>query len=126
MTQRFEERVALVTGGASGIGAATARRFISEGARIMLADRDEALGKQVASDLGDHCAFHKVDVSDLGQVEEMVEATVDQFGRLDVLFNNAGIGDFGETPDLDPDACHTGQPNFTNHFRRLRRDSGSQ
>jgi meso-butanediol dehydrogenase/(S,S)-butanediol dehydrogenase/diacetyl reductase len=72
----------------------------------MLADRDEALGKQVASDLGDNCAFHEVDVSDLDQVEEMVEATIDQFGRLDILFNNAGIGDFGETPDIDLDTWH--------------------
>ena len=106
MTQRFEGRVVLVTGGASGIGAATVRRLASEGARVMVADRDETLGKEIAAELGERGAFHQVDVSQLDQVEEMVQSTVDQFGRLDVLFNNAGIGAFGETPDLDPDTWH--------------------
>lgn len=103
---RFEGRVALVTGGASGIGAATARRLAQEGARVMVADLDEAKGKEVASELGDQGAFHGVDVSDLEQVDALVAATAERFGRLDVLFNNAGIGSFGETPDLDPEQWH--------------------
>ena len=106
MMERFEGRVALVTGGASGIGAATARRLAREGARVMVADRDDALGKEVATELGDQGAFQHVDVADLEQVDAMVKATVERFGRIDVLFNNAGIGSFGQTPDIDPDTWH--------------------
>jgi len=106
MAERFEGRVALVTGGASGIGAATARRLAREGARVMVGDQNEALGKQVAGELDGRGAFHAVDVSDLERVRGLVDATVERFGRLDVLVNNAGIGSFGETPDVDPEQWH--------------------
>jgi meso-butanediol dehydrogenase/(S,S)-butanediol dehydrogenase/diacetyl reductase len=106
MTERFAGRVALVTGGASGIGAATARRLAREGARVMIGDQNEGLGKQVAGELDGRGAFHAVDVSDLDQVQALVDATVQRFGRLDVLVNNAGIGGFGETPDVDPEQWH--------------------
>jgi meso-butanediol dehydrogenase/(S,S)-butanediol dehydrogenase/diacetyl reductase len=102
MSGRFDERVALVTGGASGIGAATVRRFASEGARVMIGDQNTEGGEALAKELGDAVAFHGVDVADLAQVEALVEATAAHFGRLDVLVNNAGIGSFGQTPDLDP------------------------
>ncbi len=101
---RFEDKVVLVTGGASGIGAASARRFAAEGARVMVADLDEAAGKEIASEIGG--VFQTADVSDLEQVNALVEATVEQLGGLDVLFNNAGIGSFGETPDIDPEQWH--------------------
>jgi len=106
MTGRFEGRVALVTGGASGIGAATAVRLAHEGARVMVADLNEGQGKEVAAGLPGEAAFHVVDVSDLEQVKALVDATVRRFGRLDVLVNNAGIGSFGLTPDVDPDEWH--------------------
>ncbi len=106
MSDRFEGKVALVTGGASGIGAATARRLASEGARILLADQNEELGAEVAKELGDGAHFQRVDVSKREEVEALVETTLATFGRLDFLFNNAGIGSFGETPDLEPEQWH--------------------
>jgi meso-butanediol dehydrogenase/(S,S)-butanediol dehydrogenase/diacetyl reductase len=109
MPGRFEGKVAIVTGGASGIGAATARRLRSEGARVAIADMNEALGEQLAKELAGADAgalFRATDVADLSEVEALVDAAVARFGRLDVLVNNAGIGSFGETPDLDPEQWH--------------------
>ncbi|MGH7804731.1 MAG: SDR family NAD(P)-dependent oxidoreductase, partial [Candidatus Binatia bacterium] len=104
MAARFADKIAVITGAASGIGAATARRLAREGARLMLADLNDEGGEAVAKELG--AAFRKVDVSVRTEVEALMDATVDRFGRLDVVFNNAGIGAFGRTPDLDPEVWH--------------------
>jgi meso-butanediol dehydrogenase/(S,S)-butanediol dehydrogenase/diacetyl reductase len=100
MAGRFDGKVVLITGAASGIGAATARRFAGEGAKLMLGDIDEQGGEAVAKELGQQAAFLVTDVRDQAQVESLVEATVDRFGRLDVLFNNAGSGIPGQ---IDPE-----------------------
>jgi meso-butanediol dehydrogenase/(S,S)-butanediol dehydrogenase/diacetyl reductase len=109
MARRFEGEVALITGAASGIGAATARRFAAEGARVMLGDVDEAGLTAVAEQIdrsGKAVGTHAADVSDRAQVEALTAAAVERFGRLDIVFNNAGVGTYGKTPDLDPDAWH--------------------
>jgi meso-butanediol dehydrogenase/(S,S)-butanediol dehydrogenase/diacetyl reductase len=103
MAGRFDGKVVLITGAASGIGAATARRFVTEGARVMLGDLNEDGGRAMAAELGGQAAFQRVDVRQREQVEALVGAAVKQFGRLDVLFNNAGIGGYGKTPDIDPE-----------------------
>jgi len=103
---RFEGKVALITGGSSGIGAATARRLVDEGARVMLADVNEEGGASLAKELGDAAAFLRTDVTVIAEVEAAVAATAEKFGALHVLFNNAGIGAFGRTPDVDPDTWH--------------------
>jgi len=103
MTQRFSGKVVLITGAASGIGAATARRFAFEGARLMLGDMNEDGGQAMAKELGDQAVFQRVDVRQREQVDALVDAAVKRFGRLDVLFNNAGIGGYGKTPDIDPE-----------------------
>ncbi|MFN2378331.1 MAG: SDR family NAD(P)-dependent oxidoreductase [Candidatus Binatia bacterium] len=109
MTKRFQDKVVLLTGAASGIGAATARRFAAEGARLVLADIDGEGVARVAREFdpeGRTTACLAVDVRDMGQVTAAVEETVTRFGRIDVLFNNAGIGAYGESPDLDAEVWH--------------------
>ena len=105
MPGRFEGKVAVITGAASGIGAATARRLRREGARLMLGDLNEEGGQKIAKELGD-AAFRALDVSVLADVEALMQAAVDRFGKIDIVFNNAGIGAFGRTPDLDPEMWH--------------------
>jgi len=97
---RFQSRIALVTGAASGIGAATARLLAAEGAHVTIVDLPGSNGVTVARELG--CHFHPADLADQAQVEAMVSAVLDREGRLDILVNNAGIGSLGEVPDLDP------------------------
>ena len=97
---RFENRVALVTGGASGIGAASVRRLVAEGAQVMVADLDGEGAEQLAVELGAMTDTFQVDVADSSAVDDMVKATVERFGRLDVLFNNAGIVSTGTVDSL--------------------------
>jgi len=106
MTKRLEGKIALITGAASGIGAATARRFAIEGARLMLADLNQDAGTSVAAGLAKEGAtveFRPVDVTELRDVEAVTQATVDRYGRLDIVFNNAGIGAYGKVDDMDPE-----------------------
>lgn len=91
---RFEDRVALVTGGARGIGAATAQRFAQDGARVAIADLDVEGCERLAAELkaaGAEALPLGCDVSDATQVQTMVDQVLERFGRLDILVNNAGI-----------------------------------
>ncbi|PSJ65289.1 SDR family NAD(P)-dependent oxidoreductase [Kumtagia ephedrae] len=89
---RLAGKVAIITGAASGLGAATAKRFIEEGAKVCVADRLEEEGRAIARSLGDAAIFRTLDVTDGRQWAEVVQAVVTAFGRLDILVNNAGIG----------------------------------
>ena len=89
--KRLENRVALITGGASGMGEASVRRFIAEGARVVLADIDEDRGRAVAAEYGDSCVFVRCDHTKPADNEASVSLAVERFGKLDTLFNNAGI-----------------------------------
>jgi 3-oxoacyl-[acyl-carrier protein] reductase len=88
---RLKDRVALITGGAAGIGQATALRFAEEGARVVICDVTEEAGRQTAAMLGPDAAFYKVDVTDRQAVQEWVDDVAARYGRIDILVNNAGI-----------------------------------
>ena len=88
----LDGRVAIVTGGASGIGAATAELFVAEGAKVLIADMQEERGEETAAALGDAAAFQHVDVTKEDDVAAAVDAAVDRWGGLDIMFNNAGFG----------------------------------
>ncbi len=90
--QELAGKVAIVTGGAGSIGRTTAELFVAEGAKVVIADLDTDEGERVATGLGDGAAFHQTDVSDVDQVQALVDFAVERFGGLDVMFNNAGIG----------------------------------
>lgn len=89
---QLDGKVAVVTGGASGIGAGTVRRFVAEGAKVLIADLDEAGGSALADELGDAAGFLRVDVSKEEEIAAMIAEATDLFGGLDCLFNNAGFG----------------------------------
>ena len=104
MDGRFSGRVVVITGVASGIGAATARRFAREGATLVLSDINEEGGRRITDELakaGAKTDFVGTDVSDAAQVDRLMQTAVDRFGALHVVFNNAGIGALGKAPDLD-------------------------
>ncbi len=88
----LQNAVALVTGGASGLGAACARLFVSQGAKVVIADRDADRGAALASELGANAAFAPCDVTDEAQVQAAVDLAKSQFGKLTIDVNCAGIG----------------------------------
>jgi 3-oxoacyl-[acyl-carrier protein] reductase len=88
---RLKDKVCLITGGAAGIGKATAETFALEGARVILCDVNEKAGRAVAQRLGSEADFYLVDVTDRGGVQSWVDDVISKFGKVDVLVNNAGI-----------------------------------
>jgi len=103
MAGRVEGKVAVVTGGCSGIGLATVQRFAAEGARVVIGDIDDVNGSRIAEQLGG--AFVHCDVTNPGQVETLFRTAKEKFGSVDIAFNNAGISppedDSILTTDLD-------------------------
>ena len=91
MAGRLNGKVAIITGGTSGIGARTAELFVAEGARVVIAGRTVEKGTGLAEALGENVLFVQTDVSEETQIEAMVARTVEHFGQVDVLFNNAGV-----------------------------------
>jgi 3-oxoacyl-[acyl-carrier protein] reductase len=88
---RLKDKVALITGGAAGIGKATAQRFLEEGATVVICDVNAQAGEATVQALGGNVAFYPVDVTDRQAVQAWVDAVVAQFGSADVLVNNAGV-----------------------------------
>ena len=90
MTKRLDNKVALITGGTSGIGAETARLFIQEGAKVVISGRSEEKGQMLSEELGENSQYLLSDVTKEEDIENSIKETVNQFGKLDILFNNAG------------------------------------
>ena len=104
MSGRLENKVAVITGGASGIGEGTVRRFAAEGAKCVIADIQYERAEELAEELGESAVAFSVDVADESQVKATVEFAVSEFGQLDIMFNNAGIlGSVGPISEIDGD-----------------------
>ena len=102
LMRALEAKVAVITGGTSGIGARTAEVFVHEGATVVIAGRRKDRGDKLVQKLGDAASFIRTDVSVEADVKAMIDHAVDRFGRLDYLMNNAGVGSqFAAIPDVD-------------------------
>ena len=91
---RLQNKIAIITGAAHGMGAATARMFVREGATVIIADVHESDGHALANELGSAASFHRLDVSNEGEWQEVVAAVMKRHGRVDALVNNAGVVHF--------------------------------
>jgi NAD(P)-dependent dehydrogenase (short-subunit alcohol dehydrogenase family) len=101
----LEGKVAVITGGASGIGEASVRRFIAAGASVVFADVEDHRGRTLAESLGGRCSYQRADVSTERDIRRLIETTMERHGRLDCLFNNAGVaGPGGPIEALQPDS----------------------
>lgn len=89
--RRLEGKVAVITGGASGLGKATAEEFVSQGAQVIIVDINEKAGRTVTTELGSTAHFIRCDVTEEEQVAKTLETVVARHGKLDVMLNSAGI-----------------------------------
>ena len=104
MTGRLEGKVAIITGGTSGIGRGTVDLFLAEGAKVVAADLQDHKGEAMERELGANFSYCRANVAHEDEMKNLVEHTVAKFGKLDVLFNNAGYGGVGgELHEIDMD-----------------------
>ena len=95
MAGRLEGKIAVITGGTSGIGEATAELFVQEGAQVVIAGRSEARGAEIVERLGKQAIYQRTDVTQEEDIKALIALAVDRYGKLDCLFNNAGGKDRG-------------------------------
>jgi NAD(P)-dependent dehydrogenase (short-subunit alcohol dehydrogenase family) len=100
----LDDKIAIVTGGSTGIGRATAEKYLEYEADVVIANRSVEAGQKTAEELG--CEFIQCDVAEYEQVETLIEATIEEYGRLDVMVNNAGIGCVGTVEDMALEDWH--------------------
>src|SRR6516164_7777854 len=103
MGNRLENKVAVITGGASGIGRRTAERFVAEGAKVVIGDRNGELLAEVEASLGSACTTLMTDVTAEAEVESLIARAVAAFGRIDAAVNCAGFGTYSPLPDHPAD-----------------------
>ena len=105
---RLDGKVAVITGGTSGIGEATVRLFVAEGARVVLCGRSSEAGEAIAAELGENARFVQADVTREDDIVRTIRVATDTFGRLDILFNNAGGSTPGGMETMTVDQFHYG------------------
>ncbi|MBN1381072.1 MAG: SDR family oxidoreductase [Deltaproteobacteria bacterium] len=103
MGQRLENKIAIITGGTSGIGEATAEVFAAEGAKVIISGRSEQKGADVAARLGENVIYQHVDIMNEQDIKAVIDLAVSRFGRLDILFNNAGGPSRGDIETVTAD-----------------------
>lgn len=103
MDDLLTDKVAIITGGASGLGMAMAQKFVAEGGRVVIADINRQGGECLAEELGENAVFKETDVSQRAHFESLLEFTFDHFGKLDIMVNNAGISGVVHNRFLDDD-----------------------
>ncbi|QPC45701.1 SDR family NAD(P)-dependent oxidoreductase [Mangrovibacillus cuniculi] len=106
---KLQDKVCVITGGSEGIGRATALKFVQDGAKVVIADVSVDAGNQLVEEIktqGGEATFFQTDVTDFQQVEQLVHFTVDTYGKIDVMFNNAGIGINKPFLDHSPEDYH--------------------
>ena len=131
MSHRLADKITIITGATSGIGEATARRFIEEGATVVLAGRSQDKGEALAEELGERALFKRTDIMSEDDITALVDFTVERFGRLDCLFNNAGAGDRTTVDSFDEQEFArimrllVGAPAFgVKHAARVMKENG--
>ncbi|HCE38967.1 MAG: short-chain dehydrogenase [Alcanivorax sp.] len=131
MANRLADKITIITGATSGIGEATARRFIEDGATVVLAGRSRDKGEALADELGERALFKRTDIMSEDDIAALVDFTVERFGRLDCLFNNAGAGDRTTVDSFDEQEFArimrllVGAPAFgVKHAARVMKDNG--
>ena len=108
MTERLKGKVALITGGTSGIGEDTARLFSQEGAKVVIVGRSEKKGKKIAQELGESVVYKKADITIEEEIADSVDFTIKTFGKMDILFNNAGYGTADNVAEISQDQIDYG------------------
>ena len=98
---QLDGKVALITGGNSGIGLATAKRFVAEGSKVAISGRDQSTLDTAVRGLGENALGVAGDISKLEDIDRLIAATTDRFGKIDILFANAGIAPFAPITDID-------------------------
>ncbi len=119
----FDGDVAIVTGGSSGIGAATAKLLAHEGARVVIAARNQERGGRIAGEIeaaGGEASFIQTDVTQEAQIEACVSGTLKRYGRVDIVFNNAGIGAMGGWSEPDESWRQMLETTITSMFRMCK------
>lgn len=134
MAGRLDGKVAAITGGVSGIGLATVKRFLEEGAKVVIGDIQTEPGARLEDELGPNVRFQATNVSNEDEVAALVDRAVDEFGRLDCMFNNAGFGgvggeitelDLGEAYRVSVDVLFTAVLSGTKHAAHVMKSQGS-
>ena len=106
MADTLKNKVAVITGGTSGIGEATVELFVSEGAKVVFCGRSEEKGKALQARVGDNCLFVVADVMNEADIKSTIDTAVEMFGGLDILFNNAGGPVLGTLTEVDEAQIH--------------------